>query len=294
MRKALAAKVIALGLLGCDASPGSPSFYNSDLAEITLADMYLSVMNNAALGPHLMGYNGISNLHHNGPSPINVFVPAHAGLNFEWIVDYEESQEPRQAAAALSIDGKDIVLDFPADASGLKTNVRYSFADPHYVDVTIKHTPTIKRSRHMVTVWASYLNQPSDIAMHFLTRDGWVAAAAPEHKVDGLFVPETMRPIIWTDQEADLHPLHPFFYGVAADGRALVYMFDRPTEFWHSPTGGGQGNPAWDFLLRLEDYERDVTYTFQLRIAYHDFDSPQDVITEYETWSGEQIGPIKF
>ena len=44
-----------------------------------------------------------------------------------------------------------------------------------------------------------------------------------------------------------------------------------------SPSGGGEGNPAWDFQAFLPDYEVGRRYTLVMRALYLPYESPEQV-----------------
>jgi len=60
---------------------------------------------------------------------------------------------------------------------------------------------------------------------------------------------------------------------------ALVFMF-RPADqirMSQSPSGGGSGNPAWDFQHLIPDYEVGRRYQMVMRAMYLPHESPEQV-----------------
>jgi len=62
---------------------------------------------------------------------------------------------------------------------------------------------------------------------------------------------------------------------------ALVLMFRQCDEvrLSQSPSGGGKGNPAWDFQWFAAQYEVGRRYRFVMRAMYLPFESPEQIIT---------------
>ena len=77
----------------------------------------------------------------------------------------------------------------------------------------------------------------------------------------------------------------PFYYGRYHD---MVYQiqFDDPSRvrFSQSPTGGGAGNPAWDWQFVIRKYEVGKRYRLRARVVYKKFVSRADCLGEYEKW----------
>jgi hypothetical protein len=60
---------------------------------------------------------------------------------------------------------------------------------------------------------------------------------------------------------------------------AFVQMF-RPQDIIRlsqSPSGGGQGNPAWDFQYFIPEYEVDQRYQMVMRAMYVPYESPEQI-----------------
>ena len=59
--------------------------------------------------------------------------------------------------------------------------------------------------------------------------------------------------------------------------------------FAQSPSGGGKGNPAWDFVFFARSYAIGKDVGFTARAVYRDFKGREDVIRTWETWSGSKV-----
>jgi hypothetical protein len=73
----------------------------------------------------------------------------------------------------------------------------------------------------------------------------------------------------------------PWYYGVS-HGLAYVQMF-RPSDhvrLSQSPSGGGDGNPAWDFQWFVPDHKVGKLYRFVMRAMYLPYESAEQVARE--------------
>jgi hypothetical protein len=61
---------------------------------------------------------------------------------------------------------------------------------------------------------------------------------------------------------------------------AFVLMFrpDDNVRFSQSPSGGGDGNPAWDFQWFVPQYEVGRRYRFVMRAMYLPFESTEQIV----------------
>ena len=92
---------------------------------------------------------------------------------------------------------------------------------------------------------------------------------------------------------SDFEYLYPFYFGRSGEN-VFVLMFERThaegeLRFAQSPTGGGKGNPAWDFAYFRRDYTINREFSFRVRAVYRKFTSLEDIVRLYEKWSGEKV-----
>jgi hypothetical protein len=92
---------------------------------------------------------------------------------------------------------------------------------------------------------------------------------------------------------SDFEYLYPFYFGRSGEN-VFVMMFERPRDgselrFAQSPSGGGTGNPAWDFVYFQRGYEVNREFCFRARAVLRKFKDAEEVIHLYEQWSGEKV-----
>ena len=273
-------------------------------------DVRAAIVDNAALDlpdlpGHRAGYNGVASLTHRRRNA-NLFVPAVAGLNFEHIHDgttgaLREKFEPRKSPMQLRVvDRHTAELYQPPTANWqLESCGRYHLLDDGTIEYTFECIPRAGayRNGYIGLFWASYIHQPESGAIHFLGRERgetgpgrWIEAISPAHGVDSTHAPARLPSLPQVEADFPLtlvnHPskyvyTEPWYFGVS-HGMALVLMFRDRDGIWfaQSPSGGGSGNPAWDFQWFLPDYRVGEAYGFVMRAAYLPYESPEQIERE--------------
>lgn len=290
-------------------------------AEIRAGDLRLVLADNAAYGAvHRAGYNGISELDHGG-SGRSLFVPSYAGLNLEHIfsgdaASYDADKfEPRLAPMRLVRDS-DTRYDLRQDGTEnwpLLTTMTFEVAPPDAIDLTVRCVPLADawaKHGYVGLFFASYIDSPEDMAIHFIGRSRpdesdptarWIRhlprahGEAASHRPAGSDWDPPLDPAFPIMLVSGLSPyeyLYPFYYGVS-HGKALILMFERSKggeiRFAQSPSGGGEGHPAWDFLFLKRGYQVGEAFHFRMRAVYRDFRGVEDIVHTYEAWSGERV-----
>ena len=146
--------------------------------------------------------------------------------------------------------------------------------------------------------WASYIHQPEDGGIHFPGRPGddetaegaWIHSVSPRHGTNATHPPAD--PLLLPEIDADfpltlVRGLSPYVYteswyfGVSHK-MALALMFRKEDHIWlaQSPSGGGQGNPAWDFQWFIPDYKVGEAYGFVMRAAYRPFEGRDALVKQ--------------
>jgi len=256
---------------------------------------------------HRAGYNGVAVLKHER-QPRTPFVPEVSGLNFEHIHDgtkvgLVEKFEPRMFPMQLrKISEFTYELHQPPTKNcKLESCGRYTLLADGTIEYTFECIPRDDTYRHKFIglFWASYMHQPEDMSIFFPGRESkrgdakpaaasrLINAVTPGHGIEATHPPVDVafRPTIDDDFPLKLvggtsryvHTKH-WYYGVCR-GMAFVQVFRPRDQVWlaQSPSGGGKGNPAWDFQWFVNDYKVGEAYGFTMRAAYVPYESPEQI-----------------
>jgi hypothetical protein len=95
---------------------------------------------------------------------------------------------------------------------------------------------------------------------------------------DRTFARDPKFPLTLVFNRSQYRYAEPWYYGVS-HGMALVLMFRSKDQIRmsQSPSGGGQGNPAWDFQYFIPDYEVGRRYQMVMRAMYLPYGSPDKI-----------------
>ena len=257
---------------------------------------------------HGDGFNGMASLKHVNRQE-NLFVPRFAGLNLEHIHDGTNQErsilfEPRNAPMQLrKINGHTAeVYQPPTPFWQLESCMLYELLHDGTIEMTfecIPHKQTFKNG-YIGLFWASYINKPESLDIHFLGRrtddpsakPGWIQGVTPQHgtKATHLAIDDN-RDIKHTPDFSlrlafnlsDYRYSEPWYYGVS-HGMAFVQMFRKRDgiRFSQSPSGGGKDCPAWDFQYFIPNYEVGKRYGFVMMAIYLPYESQEQVVKATE------------
>lgn len=260
------------------------------------------VVDNQAFGDeHREGYNGIAELLHSERKE-NLFVPSFAGLNFEHIHDGTVQErdvlfEPRRVPMELRlIDEFTVELyQAPTPHWKLESATRFHITPEGWIHMTFECIPRadVFANGYVGLFWASYINRPESLDIHFLGRpvggkgESWIRGVTPEHGMFATHVAAWDRrwfphddnfPMTLVFSRSKYEYTQPFYYGVS-HGMAGVMIFDPADwiRFSQSPSGGGESNPAWDFQWFIPDYQVGQAYGFEMRFLYVPFKSQEQI-----------------
>jgi hypothetical protein len=269
---------------------------------------------------HRAGYNGVAELMRAGDKH-NLFVPELAGLNLEHIFSGDAESfgwnifEPRRAPMRLARRsptrvelGQESTEHWP-----LRSRLTYE-VEGDAINFTYCGTPLAdawKKHGYIGIFFASYINQPEDMSLQFIgraragrggTNAHWIKHLPPKHGVAANHRPAgsawdpplgNRYTIPLVQGISDFEYVYPFYFGRSGEN-VFVMMFERPRDgselrFAQSPSGGGAGNPAWDFVYFQRGYAVNREFCFRARAVFRKFKGAEEVIHLYEQWSGEKV-----
>ncbi|HVX59616.1 MAG TPA: hypothetical protein VHC19_03415 [Pirellulales bacterium] len=273
-----------------------------------------SAVDDDVLPGHRAGYSGLASLKH-AKQPQNLFVPAYAGLNFEHIHDgvardREILFEPRHAPMELRVIDKHTVelYQAPSPHFGLESCQRFEMLPDGVIELTVECIPRRKsfQNGYVGMFWASYIQQPESLDIHFLGRKTgqsgpaqWIRGVTPKHGESAThlavgdertFTHDDDFPLSLVFNRSTYRYDEPWYFGLS-HGMAYAQMFRSSDQirFSQSPSGGGKGNPAWDFQWFVSPYQVGKLYRLQMRVAYLPFESSQQAADATESHRGELL-----
>jgi hypothetical protein len=272
------------------------------------ADVEAVIVNNEAvndevLKDHRAGYSGVGSLKGAGRAE-NYFVPTVAGLNFEHIIDGTNQDrkilfEPRNAPMELRrIDEHIAELHQPPTPHyALESCLRYQMLEDGAIEMTLECIPRKEnfKNGYINLFWASYINKPESLDIHFkghgetesAEKTRWIRGVTPSHGTLSThpahddtreFAHFDPFPLTLVFNLSKYRYREPWYYGVNG-GVAYAQMF-RPKDrvrLTQSPSGGGKGNPAWDFQVFFPNYKVGERYQLVMRAMLVKYESPEQV-----------------
>lgn len=277
---------------------------------ISAGDLTAVIGDNEAGNGQRAGYNGVHSLVSAHCPAGNLFVPGIAGLNLEHlldgrdVLDDDSFYEPRRFPMELEkLDAQSARLHQAATpALGVQSMTTFTLRRPYYLDIDLRVVLRREQLQHgyLLGFWASYINAPEDPAIYFLGRsrldgvgEGWLRLCSEKHGVESTVchvdnephLPHSLQRPALIYSYSELAFTRPFFYG-CREGMVFALMFDRSDEvrITHSPSGGGSGNPAWDFQWVLHHPQVDREYQLRARAIYKPWQDRSEIQREYERW----------
>lgn len=246
------------------------------------------------LPKHRAGYHGIASLKHERQGR-NLFVPSYSGLNFEHIHDGTPQPrhvlfEPRNAPMELRHlnEWTAELYQAPTPHWGLESVMRYELLADGVLELTFECIPrkVNYQNGYLGLFWASYIDRPESLDIHFRgtpeTASGagtdWIRGVTRKHgqlathRARGdvrSFVHDPTFPLELPFGFSNHRYAEPWFFGECR-GMAFAQVFQATDQalFSQSPSGGGDGCPAWDFQWFVEKPEVGRRYQLKMRALY--------------------------
>ena len=295
---------------------------NEHTARLETDALQVVVADNEAFGAtHRAGYNGVAELLLAAPGAKNLFVASVAGLNFEHIFNGDAQSfgwnifEPRRAPMQLvrRTATRVELQQVQTEHWPLRSRLTYEVTNDA-IDFTYCGMPLVdawRKHGYIGVFFASYIDKPEDMSLQFIgrsrpgrgeARPRWIKHLPPKHGEAANHRPagSTWDPpldegfnIPLAKGTSDFEYVYPFYFGRSGEN-VFIMMFERPRDggelrFAQSPSGGGTGNPAWDFLYFKRGYEMNREFCFRARAVFRKFKDAEEVIRVYEQWSGEKV-----
>jgi hypothetical protein len=251
------------------------------------------------LPAHRAGYSGLAALRIR-EQPRNIFVPRYSGLNFEHIHDGTLQPdnalfEPRRAPMELRVINNHTaeICQQATPHWRLESCTRYELQPDGVLEMIFECIPREAKftNRYVGLFWASYIDKPESLDIHFLGSSGWIRGVSESHGENAVhrYVGDAR---VFEHERALAERLtllfgfsehrysEPWFFGVS-HGMALGYVFrdHEAIRFTQSPNGGGNGNPAWDFQWYIEGPEANRRYQMVMRAVYAPYESHEQMKT---------------
>ena len=148
----------------------------------------------------------------------------------------------------------------PTPHWGLESCARYQLLEGDTIEFTFECIARRDKYKngYIGLFWASYIDQPEDKSILFFDSNGkWVQAITPEHGVLATHLSATDTREFAHDPEFPLSLVFnhskfrygkPWYLGQCR-GMVFAQIFraNDQVRMSQSPSGGGTGNPAWDF-----------------------------------------------
>lgn len=252
-------------------------------------------VDDAILPGHKAGYHGLAALKHRDQK-VNLFVPSFSGLNFEHIHDgtVQPSNilfEPRNAPLQLRIiNDSTVELYQPATPHwGLESCMRYELLESGVIELTFECIPQrdTYKNGYIGLFWASYIDKPQDLSIQYpgklknapsTANAEWIRGVSPKHGELATHLAESDRrelkhasdfPLKLVFNQSASNFTEPWYFGQSGKNVFLqTFRRNDGVRISQSPSGGGEGCPAWDFQWFIPDYKIGQRYQLVMRASY--------------------------
>lgn len=167
------------------------------------------------------------------------------------------------------------------------------------------------------SLWASYIHMPSDCHVYRKLNEttpdleDWVGVTKEDHNAREFLIRQLPHnrelqaaehlavmtreqplhsevvPQVWSPMELPTRLSGPlsFYYGFCHGDLLFLMLFKQPERFCfaYSPCGAGKQpawNPAWDYVLHLDDVQLERTYCWDLCLVVKEYRNRADILDE--------------